>query len=161
MENQLFDLGMIGMGVMGRNLLLNMADHGFKVIGFNKSAEKIARLEADATPGTTVKGVTSIPEMIKQLQVPRKIMLLVPAGNPVDEVMEELIPLLEKGDIVIDGGNSHYKDTLRRVTYMKEKGFRFMGVGVSGGKKVHAQVRALCLAEIKTPIRLYNLCSKP
>lgn len=135
MENQLFDLGMVGMGVMGRNLLLNMADNGFKVIGYNRSPEKLAKLEADATPGTVVKGVTSYKELIDQLQVPRKIMLLVPAGNPVDEVIEDLIPLLEEGDIILDGGNSHYKDTLRRDTYMKQKGFRFMGVGVSGGEE--------------------------
>ncbi|MEJ7736156.1 MAG: NADP-dependent phosphogluconate dehydrogenase [Chitinophagaceae bacterium] len=135
MANQLFDIGMIGLGVMGRNLLLNMADHGFKVLGYNKSQEKIDRLVADATAGTTVDGVTTLPELMRQLQVPRKIMLLVPAGNPVDEVIETLIPLLEEGDIVIDGGNSHYKDTIRRDAYMKEKGFRFMGVGVSGGEE--------------------------
>ena len=80
MANELFDLGMIGMGVMGRNLLLNMADHGFKVLGYNRSAEKIAHLEADATPGTTVKGTTSLKELIRKLAVPRKIMLLVQAG---------------------------------------------------------------------------------
>lgn len=135
MANQLFDLGMIGLGVMGRNLLLNMADHGFKVIGFNKSQEKLDRLVADATPGTTVGGVTTLQGLIDQLEVPRKIMLLVPAGNPVDEVIESLLPLLQPGDIIIDGGNSHYTDTLRRVTYVEEKGFHFMGVGVSGGEE--------------------------
>jgi 6-phosphogluconate dehydrogenase len=87
------------------------------------------------TAGTVVKGVTTYQELIDQLQVPRKIMLLVPAGEPVDEVIDDLIPLLSPGDIVIDGGNSHFKDTLRRGTYMKEKGFRFMGVGVSGGEE--------------------------
>lgn len=135
MENQLFDIGMIGMGVMGRNLLLNMADHGFKVLGQNKSAEKIAALEADATPGTVVKGVTSLTEFIKMLEVPRRIMLLVPAGKPVDEVIETLIPLLEKGDIIIDAGNSYYKDTIRRDAYLRDKGLRFLGVGVSGGEE--------------------------
>ena len=135
MENQLFDTGMIGMGVMGRNLLLNMADHGFKVLGQNKSAEKIAALEADATPGTVVKGVTSLTEFIQLLEVPRRIMLLVPAGKPVDEVIETLIPLLEKGDIIIDAGNSYYKDTVRRDAYLRDKGLRFLGVGVSGGEE--------------------------
>jgi 6-phosphogluconate dehydrogenase len=135
MENQQFDLGMIGLGVMGRNLLLNMADHGFKVIGYNKSQEKLDRLKADATPGTVVDGTTTLEGLIEQLQVPRRIMLLVPAGDPVDEVIETLIPLLEQGDIIIDGGNSHYTDTLRRNTYLKEKGFHFIGVGVSGGEE--------------------------
>lgn len=135
MANQLFDLGMIGLGVMGRNLLLNMADHGFKVIGYNKSQEKLDRLIADATPGTTVGGVTTLEGLIQQLEVPRRIMLLVPAGDPVDEVIESLLPLLEKNDIIIDGGNSHYTDTLRRNNYLKQKGFYFIGVGVSGGEE--------------------------
>jgi 6-phosphogluconate dehydrogenase len=135
MENQSFDIGMIGMGVMGRNLLLNLADHGFKVLGQNKSAEKIAQLESEATPGTVVKGVTSLTEFVQKLEVPRRIMLLVPAGKPVDEVIETLIPLLEKGDIIIDGGYSYYKDTVRRDAYLREKGLRFLGVGVSGGEE--------------------------
>ncbi len=135
MANQLFDLGMIGLGVMGRNLLLNMADHGFKVIGYNKSQEKLDRLIADATPGTIVGGVTTLEGLIQQLEVPRRIMLLVPAGDPVDEVIESLLPLLEKNDIIIDGGNSHYTDTLRRNNYLKQKGFYFIGVGVSGGEE--------------------------
>lgn len=135
MAKQLYDFGMIGLGVMGRNLLLNMADHGFKVIGFDKDQQKGTTLESSATKGTIVKGVTTLKEMIEQLQVPRKIMMLVPAGNPVDSVIEDLIPLLEKDDIIIDGGNSHYSDTLRRVTYCATKGFHFMGVGVSGGEQ--------------------------
>jgi 6-phosphogluconate dehydrogenase len=135
MENKLFNIGMIGLGVMGRNLLLNMADHGFRCLGYDKSAEKIAGLEGDATPNVVVKGVTSLTEFIKLLEVPRKIMLLVPAGKPVDEVIEGLIPLLEKGDIIIDAGNSYYKDTVRRDAYLRDKGFRFLGVGVSGGEE--------------------------
>ena len=134
MANQLFDFGMIGLGVMGRNLLLNMADHGFSVIGFDKDTEKGATLEASATPGTTVKGVGTLAEMIQQLKSPRKLMMLVPAGKPVDDVIADLLPLLDKGDIVIDGGNSHYTDTLRRVGYLRDKGFHFMGVGISGGE---------------------------
>lgn len=134
MANNLFDFGMIGLGVMGRNLLLNMADHGFKVIGFDKDAQKGSTLESAASPGTTVKGVTTLAEMISQLQTPRKLMMLVPAGKPVDDVINDLLPLLAKGDIIIDGGNSHYTDTLRRVAYVREKGFHFMGVGISGGE---------------------------
>jgi 6-phosphogluconate dehydrogenase len=135
MAAQQFDFGMIGLGVMGRNFLLNMADHGFKVIGFDKDNQKTSALESAATAGTTVKGVGSLQDMTAQLAKPRKIMMLVPAGKPVDDVIESLLPLVEKGDIIIDGGNSHYTDTLRRVTYLQGKGIHFMGIGVSGGEQ--------------------------
>src|ERR1700680_3265182 len=134
MANKLFDFGMIGLGVMGRNLLLNMADHGFQVIGFDKDPQKGTLLESSATPGSVVKGVNTLAEMVKQLGTPRKIMMLVPAGKPVDDVINDLLPLLEKNDIVIDGGNSHYTDTLRRIAFLKEKNIHFMGVGISGGE---------------------------
>jgi 6-phosphogluconate dehydrogenase len=135
MENNLFDFGMIGLGTMGRNLLLNMADHGFKAIGFDLDPAKGRLLEASATPGTTVKGVNTLAEMVQQLKAPRKIMMLVPAGKPVDDVIHSLLPLLSNGDIIIDGGNSHYTDTLRRVNEVREKGFHFMGIGISGGER--------------------------
>lgn len=135
MANQLFDFGLIGLGVMGRNLLLNMADHGFAVIGYNRSQQKVTELESEIVPGATVKGTSDLAEMVNALKSPRRIMMLVQAGKPVDLVLEELIPLLSKGDIVIDGGNSHYTDTLRRVKYMQDKGFHYMGVGVSGGEE--------------------------
>jgi 6-phosphogluconate dehydrogenase len=135
MAAQSYNLAMIGIGVMGKNLLLNMADHGFKVIGYNKDPKKTAALEASANPGTAVKGVNTYQDMINLLEKPRRIMLLVPAGKPVDEVIESLIPILDKGDIIIDGGNSHYTDTLRRVTWLKDKGLHFMGIGVSGGEE--------------------------
>ncbi|PWT75283.1 MAG: phosphogluconate dehydrogenase (NADP(+)-dependent, decarboxylating) [Bacteroidetes bacterium] len=134
MENNFFDFGMIGLGVMGRNLLLNMADHGFKVIGFDKDAQKGAVLESSATYGTTVRGVNTLAEMVKQLQPPRRIMMLVPAGKPVDDVINDLLPLIQAGDVVIDAGNSHYTDTLRRINFLQPKGFHFMGVGISGGE---------------------------
>ena len=134
MENKLFDFGMIGLGTMGRNLLLNMADHGFKAIGFDTDTGKARLLEASATQGTTVKGVNTLAEMIQQLQQPRKIMMLVPAGKPVDDVINSLLPLVSPGDIIIDGGNSHYTDTLRRVNFVRDKGFHFMGIGISGGE---------------------------
>jgi 6-phosphogluconate dehydrogenase len=123
------------LGVMGRNLLLNIADHGFSVIGFDKDEAKNSALEAAATPGTTVKGVQDLAHMVQQLQTPRKVMMLVPAGQPVDDVIESLLPLLEKGDIIIDGGNSHYTDTLRRVKYLENTGLNFFGMGVSGGEQ--------------------------
>jgi 6-phosphogluconate dehydrogenase len=134
MENK-YDFGMIGLGVMGSNLLLNMADHGFKVIGYDKNPEKTNLFERSATPNTIVKGVNTLQEMIQQLQTPRKLMMLVPAGAPVDSVIEELIPLLEERDIIIDGGNSHYIDTIKRITYLKEKKLHFMGIGISGGEE--------------------------
>src|SRR5262245_57277710 len=134
MSDTLYDFGMIGLGVMGRNLLLNMADHGFAAIGFDKDAGKSALLESSATSGTTVKGVGTLAEMVQQLKKPRKLMMLVPAGPIVDSVINDLLPLLEKDDIVIDGGNSHYTDTLKRIDYLKDKGIHFMGMGVSGGE---------------------------
>lgn len=133
MEQQ-FDFGMIGLGVMGSNLLLNMADHGFAAIGFDLKPERGQALEDAAQPDTIVKGVNSLETMVKSLKTPRKIMMLVPAGKPVDNVIESLLPLLEKGDIVIDGGNSYFKDTLNRVKYLEGKGLHFFGMGISGGE---------------------------
>jgi len=129
-----FDFGMIGIGVMGSNLLLNMADHGFAVIGFDLKQERADQLEEAAKKGTIVKGTTKIDEMVVSLKKPRKIMMLVPAGKPVDAVIENLLPHLEKNDIIIDGGNSHYKDTIKRITYLQDKGIHFFGMGVSGGE---------------------------
>ena len=135
MSTPQFNFGMIGLGVMGRNFLLNMADNKFKVIGFDKDNLKTSALESSATPGTTVKGVGTLKEMIDLLEIPRKIMMLVPAGKPVDDVIEDLLPLVQPGDIIIDGGNSHYTDTLRRVKYLEEKHIHFIGMGVSGGEQ--------------------------
>jgi len=135
MEETLYDFGMIGLGTMGSNLLLNMADHGFSVIGYDKNPEKTIAFEAAATKGTTVKGVNTLEEMIAKLKVPRKLMMLVPAGKAVDSVISDLKPLLQKGDIIIDGGNSHYTDTLSRIIELKESGFHFMGIGISGGEE--------------------------
>src|SRR6476620_4874866 len=120
-----FDFGMIGIGVMGSNLLLNMADHGFSVIGYDLKQERADKLESAASPGTVVNGTTDIQFMIQGLKRPRKIMMLVPAGKPVDDVIATLLPLLEKGDIVIDGGNSYYKDTQRRIDFLQPKGIHF------------------------------------
>ncbi len=135
MEENLYDFGMIGLGVMGSNLLLNMADHGFSVIGFDTNPEKTKALEASATKDTIVKGVNSLKEMIAKLKKPRKLMMLVPAGKPVDSVIGDLKPLLQKGDIIIDGGNSHYTDTIKRINELKDIGFHFMGIGISGGEE--------------------------
>jgi 6-phosphogluconate dehydrogenase len=135
MESAQFDFGMIGLGVMGSNLLLNMADHGYAVIGYDTNPDKTKNFEASGTKGATVKGVNSLKEMISLLKTPRKLMMLVPAGKPVDSVIGDLKPLLQKGDIIIDGGNSHYTDTLRRINELKGIGFHFMGIGISGGEE--------------------------
>jgi len=119
---------------MGRNLLLNMADNHFAAIGFDINRAKAEEFEASANPGTVVRGVYELPVLVKQLKKPRKIMMLVPAGKPVDDVINNLLPLIEKGDIIIDGGNSHYVDTLKRISFLNEKGIHFMGIGISGGE---------------------------
>lgn len=126
--------GIIGMGTMGRNLLLNMADHGFNVSGLDKDEGKISLLAKEA--GTLpVKGFSSVQDFINSLQTPRAIMMLVPAGKIVDDVIQELTPLLSKGDLLIDGGNSHFSDTNRRVEELKNKGLHFFGMGISGGEE--------------------------
>jgi 6-phosphogluconate dehydrogenase len=132
--NTTFDFGMIGLGVMGSNLLLNMADHGFATIGFDLKPDRCQALEAAARWGTVVKGVNDLGNMVQSLKKPRKMMMLVPAGKAVDDVIASLLPYLEKGDIVIDGGNSFYKDTLNRITYLQDKGIHFFGMGISGGE---------------------------
>lgn len=127
-----FDFGMIGLGVMGRNFVLNVVDHGFSAIGLDKDPEKAAALDQESGD-KPAKGTTSMEKFVEGLKVPRKIMLLVPAGKIVDFVIDDLLPLLDKGDLIIDGGNSFFEDTDRRVTTLSEKGIRFLGVGVSGG----------------------------
>ena len=127
--------GIIGMGTMGRNLLLNMADHNFDVAGHDKDEKKIDLLTKEAAGKPNVRGFTQANEFIESLRKPRAIMLLVPAGKIVDTVIQELAPLLDKGDLIIDGGNSHFTDTNRRVTELKEKGLHFFGMGISGGEE--------------------------
>lgn len=130
-----YDFGMIGLGTMGRNLLLNIADHGFAAAGYDRDNTKTQLLEASASPGTYVKGFGTLTEMVQSLKTPRKIMMLVPAGPIVDAVIADLLSLLESGDIIIDGGNSHYTDTLKRISYLQDRNIHFMGMGVSGGEQ--------------------------
>jgi len=129
-----YAFGMIGLGVMGRSLLLNMADHGFAVAGHDKDAGKVSSLNEEAGD-RKAKGFGDVKEFIASLTTPRAIMMLVPAGKIVDAVIEELTPLLEKGDILIDGGNSHFTDTNRRVEELEAIGLHFFGMGVSGGEE--------------------------
>ena len=114
-----YTFGIIGMGTMGRNLLLNMADHNFSVAGYDKDENKVGLLTKEGAGKPNVKGFIQANEFIESLQKPRAIMLLVPAGKIVDSVIQELTPLLDKGDLIIDGGNSHFTDTNRRVTELK------------------------------------------
>lgn len=131
-----FDFGMVGLGVMGRNLLLNMADHGFSVAGLDLDPEKAQSLEKEASETHTIKGTTEAEEFVKSIKKPRAIMLLVPAGKPVDSAIDSLLPFLEEGDIVVDGGNSFFPDTDRRVKELEAKeGVHFFGMGISGGEK--------------------------
>jgi 6-phosphogluconate dehydrogenase len=127
------ELGMIGLGVMGRNLLLNMADHGYSVAGYDKDSTKVQSLSKEAE-NRPIRGAETLEKLIAQLREPRMVMLLVPAGPPVDAVISELIPLLKAGDLIIDGGNSYFRDTERRSKELKGKGISYMGVGISGGE---------------------------
>ncbi|NOT76292.1 MAG: NADP-dependent phosphogluconate dehydrogenase [Cyclobacteriaceae bacterium] len=134
MKGDNYVFGMIGLGTMGRNLLLNMADHGYKVAGHDKDEKKVQALSTESGK-PNVKGFSSAKEFIDSLQSPRAIMMLVPAGKIVDNVIEELTPLLDAGDLIIDGGNSHFTDTNRRVELLKQKNIHFFGMGISGGEE--------------------------
>ena len=129
------DIALIGLAVMGQNLILNMNDHGFTVVAFNRTVEKVDHFLANEAKGTKVIGAHSLEEMVALLKRPRRVMLMVKAGPPVDEFIEHLLPLLEPGDIIIDGGNSLFEDTARRVKYVESKGLLYIGTGVSGGEE--------------------------
>jgi 6-phosphogluconate dehydrogenase len=129
------DIAVIGLAVMGQNLILNMNDHGFTVVAFNRTVAKVDEFLANEAKGTNVIGAHSIEETVKLLKRPRRVMLMVKAGAPVDEFIEHLLPYLEPGDIIIDGGNSLFDDTARRVKYAESKGLLYVGTGVSGGEE--------------------------
>lgn len=129
------DIGLIGLAVMGQNLVLNMNDHGYTVAVFNRTTSKVDDFLQGPAKGTKVIGTHSIQEFCQKLKRPRKIMLMVKAGAPVDELIDELLPFLEKGDILIDGGNSLFTDTERRVETLSKKGIHFLGCGISGGEE--------------------------
>src|SRR5579884_3612990 len=135
MQTGTCDIGLIGLAVMGQNLVLNMNDHGFRVAVFNRTISKVDDFLANEAKGTQIVGAHSIQELVAALKKPRRVMLMVKAGPTVDEVIETLTPHLEKGDIIIDGGNSHYPDTTRRTRALAEKGILYIGTGVSGGEE--------------------------
>jgi len=134
--DQRSDFGLIGLAVMGQNLVLNIADHGYTVSVFNRTTSVVDEFLKDAARGRTdVHGTRSIPELVASLKRPRRVMLLVKAGDAVDQTIALLLPHLEAGDCIIDGGNSHFPDTIRRAKALAEKGFLFVGTGVSGGEE--------------------------
>jgi 6-phosphogluconate dehydrogenase len=130
------DIALIGLTVMGQNLILNMADHGYTVVAYNRTVSKVDDFLNGAAKGhERVIGAHSIEEMISQLKRPRKIMLMVKAGSAADKFIETVLPHLEEGDLIIDGGNTHFPDTIRRTKYLEEKGILYIGTGVSGGEE--------------------------
>jgi len=132
---KLADIGLIGLAVMGENLVLNMESKGFTVAVFNRTVDKVDAFINGRGKGKNFIGAHSLQELVASLERPRKVMMLVKAGQPVDDFIERLIPLLEPGDIIIDGGNSHFPDTIRRTKYVESKGLLYIGTGVSGGEE--------------------------
>ncbi len=129
------DIALIGLAVMGRNLILNMNDHGFTVVAYNRTVSKVDDFMNGAAKDTNIIGAQSIEEMVGHLKRPRRVMMLVKAGQPVDDFIDRVIPYLEQGDIIIDGGNSLYQDSIRRTKYLRARGLLFVGTGVSGGEE--------------------------
>jgi 6-phosphogluconate dehydrogenase len=129
------DIGLIGLAVMGENLVLNMESKGYSVAVFNRSTDKVENFVNGRAKGKNIIGTYSLEELVGSLKSPRKVMLMVKAGKPVDDFIELLIPHLEPGDIIIDGGNTHFPDTDRRTAYLESKGLLYIGTGVSGGEE--------------------------
>ena len=135
MSNATADIAVIGLAVMGENLILNMANHGFTVVAYNRTTSKVDEFLAGRAQGKSILGAHSLEELVQKLKRPRRVMIMVKAGAAVDAVIDQLVPLLEPGDIIIDGGNSHYPDTERRVKAVEAKGLLYIGTGVSGGEE--------------------------
>lgn len=134
MADQRADIGLIGLAVMGQNLILNMNDHGFVVCAYNRTVDKVDQFLGREAKGTNVIGAHSLEELVQKLKKPRRVMMLVKAGEAVDDFIGKLVPLLERGDIIIDGGNSEYQDTTRRMRQLQAQGILYVGSGVSGGE---------------------------
>ena len=135
MAKQLSDIGLIGLAVMGENLVLNMESKGFRVSVYNRTVEKVDRFMEGRGKGRNIYGARSLEDFVASLAAPRKVFLMIKAGQAVDDFIEKLIPLLDKGDIIIDGGNTHFPDTARRTAYVESKGLLYIGTGVSGGEE--------------------------
>ena len=131
----LANIGLIGLAVMGENLVMNMESKGFTVAVFNRTVEKVTKFVEGRAKGKNIIATYSLEELVSKLEKPRRVFMMVKAGAAVDSLIEQLIPLLEEGDIIIDGGNSHFPDTIRRCAYVESKGLRYIGTGVSGGEE--------------------------
>src|SRR5580704_5756332 len=129
------DIGLIGLAVMGENLALNIESRGYRVAVFNRTTSVVDHFISGRAAGKNFVGCHSVEDLVKSLAKPRKVMLMVKAGPAVDALIEQLLPLLSPGDIIIDGGNTHYADTERRTAYVESKGLLFVGSGVSGGEE--------------------------
>ena len=129
------DIGLIGLAVMGENLVMNMERHGFTVAVFNRTTSKVTNFVEGRAKGLNIIGTYSLEELVENLEKPRKVMMMVKAGQAVDDYIEKLLPLLDDGDVIIDGGNSHFPDTVRRTQYVESKGKLYIGTGVSGGEE--------------------------
>ena len=132
---KLAEIGVAGLAVMGENLVLNMADKGFSVAVYNRTTAKVDTFLAGRAKGRTISGFHSVKDFVAAIERPRKIMTMLRAGEAVDQFIDQLLPYLEQGDIVIDGGNSNYHDTIRRSRFFESKGLLFIGTGVSGGEE--------------------------
>ena len=129
------DIGLIGLAVMGENLVMNMESKGFTVSVFNRTTQKVTNFINGRAKGKNIVGTYSLEELVASLEKPRKVMMMIKAGSAVDSMIDSLIPLLDEGDIIIDGGNSHFPDTARRTAYVESKGLLYIGTGVSGGEE--------------------------
>ena len=129
------DIGLIGLAVMGENLVMNMESKGFTVAVYNRTVEKVDNFTNGRAKGKNIIGCHSVQELADNLERPRKVLLLVKAGQAVDDFIEKLIPVLEPGDVIIDSGNSHFPDTIRRCEYVESKGLLYIGTGISGGEE--------------------------
>ena len=129
------DIGLIGLAVMGENLALNMESKGFSVAVYNRTYEKVERFISGRAAGKNFVGCASVEDLVSALSRPRKVMMMIKAGQAVDDMIDRLIPLLDSGDVIIDGGNSHFPDTARRTAYCESKGLLYIGTGVSGGEE--------------------------
>ncbi len=154
------DIGVIGLAVMGQNLILNMNDHGFKVVAYNRTTSKVDEFLQGAAKGTNIIGAYSLEDLASKLEKPRKVMLMVRAGDVVDQFIEALLPHLEEGDIIIDGGNSNYPDTNRRVKHWLKKAFALSVRGFRAVKKVRVMDHLSCQVVITKHGHMLNLSSK-
>ena len=129
------EIGLIGLAVMGENLVMNMESKGFTIAVYNRSTEKVDNFINGRAKGKKIIGCRSVEELVQALEKPRKVMMMIRAGQAVDDMISQLLPLLEPGDVIIDGGNSYFKDTIRRTAEVTEKGLLYVGTGVSGGEE--------------------------